>query len=451
MISLIALFMSLALPQEVPEFTPAFNYSISVTSARQQLVDYCKPIIGWNKQAYQLCLDSGGKVNEAVELSRKNDCPQSQVPACAIALELYLKHFRLWQGSVDNVQRATGYNLAKNNLTGKNNKQINKSQEPGVFNKRQMANETFPAKVDKIITVTESQQSALYYRSVLSEMDRVELAVNDMIRLDKETFIQRIFIFNQQKESLLQFYQGELNRKSLSNADLLPSDVIANSDFFSKQLQILLSEFPEICNASQLTTDVINQDNCQHLLPELLAEQFNQQAEKRNEIIQLKISSYLKQREMLKQQVDDVVRSIEELQLTDKLILSNCQLRSAKWLAQVKSDNALIASDLKQAQQNVNSGDNLSDVLEKMATLPQAVDSLDINSCLLFDDLSKELRVLQQQRDEFIVNQQQLLINAQIEIENQTKRLYVSIALGLVTSMLLAIVVVFFIRRKKKV
>lgn len=107
------IFLALvALPERVPALVTPYGEPKSELQVRAFLDEYCSPINAWESAAFSLCIESGLKINQAVSLSNQYSCPQSDAPQCQQALHLYQQNFRLWQGSVDNIQRAKAYSLA---------------------------------------------------------------------------------------------------------------------------------------------------------------------------------------------------------------------------------------------------------------------------------------------------------------------------------------------------
>jgi len=108
-----------ALPNKVPLQVEPYGQAKSEHQISSFLNQYCAAIKAWNKSAFSLCIESGTNINQAVVLSNKHGCSEGDTSSdsqeCLYALTLYRNNFRLWQGSVDNIQRAKGYLLAAKN------------------------------------------------------------------------------------------------------------------------------------------------------------------------------------------------------------------------------------------------------------------------------------------------------------------------------------------------
>lgn len=108
------------LPESVPKLVTPYGKAIAENRAQSFMVKYCLPIKAWEPTAYELCLESGLNINRAVLFSNNYSCnTRPELNECKLALTLYRDNFRLWQGSVDNISRAKGYNLAQAKVKNK--------------------------------------------------------------------------------------------------------------------------------------------------------------------------------------------------------------------------------------------------------------------------------------------------------------------------------------------
>ena len=205
-----------ALPNKVPSHVLAIGQPLSAIKVDQRLTEYCQPIYLWNRVAYQLCVDSGKQVNSAVAMSNKFQCPESTNEQCQTALALYLANFRLWQGSVDNVQRASGYNIVKSKLKKSNVLARNNKKQP-----------ISPKPIKKVNIKDKEKRPVIDFKSSLLMDDHVETeAINE--NQSKKDCQNKVAYWLAENEVSLESAKRRLQifKKALANNDEVQIEIL---------------------------------------------------------------------------------------------------------------------------------------------------------------------------------------------------------------------------------